>query len=922
MKVYDAESDQTLTAALFSEFEIKDARFQIVFMTNKDGTVVKGIWVNPHIVFELNDVASYFDFVLPDCINFELSIESLSLMYASHASELNFEAVIRNFGSLTLDTQKNTKSNERSYSLDLAFDRKLELAKLPIIGKFCDPGDGFDFKGIKLNYTPEVNFIFSFLSQLVVNKTAIDVNVDYVKSLKPKPKLTALTDPKEQSKETIYWLQVDKSFSVLYFSRIGVSLVESEVKLYLDASFSIALLRLDFYELYVSTSLKKLTDIGFGLGGLMVSLEKPSFSLNGGLYKSHEDALLYNGTLGLRINQYSFQAIGSYGEMSGSGEKTFFAYLMLGLPLGGPPAFFVNGLAFGFGVNRSIRLPELSGIRTFPLVAAAMGESKELSPKTEPKQALNTLSEAIRPDPGQYFISAGIRFLTYGVLETFALLNIEMGNRLVISLLGLSNASIPPKVSGASPIVRAELAIKAVFDMSQGECMISAALTDRSFLFHPDCKLTGGFAIGFWFKGQYSGDFIVTLGGCHHPDFHNIHYPNIQPLGVSWIINDNISFKGEAYFALTPSCMMAGASLKLLCEWGALKAWCYAAADFILQWKPFYYKANVQVSIGASYRISFLGIGTTFKVEIGAGLTLWGPEFSGKIHVNWYIISFTIGFGANNPTKPPAIGWKEFAGSFIPGAYGDQPDKLSIEQSEPPIPARISNVKIADGLLVQFKRSDGTDAYVVDGLRVRFLIEQLTPCSQLSLNAHNLLEQEAQLGIVPMGLSAVKIHQKVTIESIDNEQQSLACLQATVERRNVPAALWSSGEADPNTPMLENMPVGMSVIVKDTDSIVHVLPERGAYEESVLSARETITRQVTYHNPYYAQAKEYPKEPEAVLKAVQTTIGSNTNRDKLLLDTAAHFGTRNQSSMRALANDPQAVLLAVPVLRTIGSSAS
>ncbi|GIO34453.1 MULTISPECIES: DUF6603 domain-containing protein [Paenibacillus] len=924
MRAYDAESAKTLTVVFRSEFYIKDALFQIFFLKDKDGITVSGKWINRDFAFEMNDVAAHFDIEFPDWFNFELFIEKVGLKYVSSEALLKFCADIRHFGKLTLDTRETPNKRKRSYELALDFDQKLEFSSLPVIGRFCDPGDGFHFKGIELCYMPEVELLLTLFSQLVIKQHAVEVNPNYIQSLKPKPqnnlsKLPAIADSSEPPKNTIYWLDINKGFGVLYFSKIGFSLVESRITLYLDASFTIALLRMDFYELYVSTSLKKLTDIGFGLGGLMVTLEKPGFSLTGGLYKSQEEELLYNGILGLKINQYSFQALGSYGEMPGSGEKTFFAYLMLGWPLGGPPYFFVNGLAFGFGVNRSLKLPDLNGVRTFPLVAAAMGDDAGLKPDTPPKQALSALSKSIVPDSGQYFISAGIRFLTYGVLESFVLLNIEMGNRLVISLLGLSNASIPPKVSGVSPIVRAELALKAVVDTSQGEVMLMAALTDRSFLFDPSCKLTGGFAIGFWFKGTYSGDFIVTLGGCHHPAFRNIHYPSIPPLGVTWIINDNISIKGESYFALTPSCMMAGASLKLLFELGGLKAWFFAAADFILKWKPFFYQARVQISVGVSYRISILGIGKTFKVEIGAGLSLWGPEFSGKVRVNWYIISFTIGFGANSPNEPKPIEWGEFADSFIPGAFEDRTAKHTFRLSAAKGEARLSSVSVTDGLLAKYHDAAGREAYVVNGFRAGFLIEQKMPCTELFFNGQKLLQNQAKFGIVPMGLSDVRMEQHVTIKSLDDEQP-LSGLDVVPERKNVPSALWGNNGSDPNAPMMKDMPIGMSVTAKDSFSLVHILPEHGAYEESVLSAREPITKEVVYHPPVFEPAKIYPTEPEKVLKAIRTTIGSNKNRDQLLTETAAAFGTWDHTKMRTLADDPRAVLFAVPVLRTTGSA--
>jgi len=919
MKKNDAESAKSLTVVFHSEFYIKEALFQIALLKDEKGLIVSGEWINRNFSFEMNDVAAYFDIVIPDSFNFELFIETVRLKLATATSQLDFKAVIRDFGALELDSWKSPDKEERHYLLTLTFNRKLELTNLPILGQFCDPGDGFAFKELSLTYTPNVNFIIAFLSQLVIKQHAVDLNVDYIHSLKPKPKDYLLTAGESKTKKTIYWLEINKGFSILYFSKIGVSLVESRVTFYLDASFTIAMLRMDFFELYVSTSLKKLTDIHFGLGGLMVTLQNPTFSLAGGLYKSQEEELLYNGMLGLRFNQYSFQALGSYGELPGSGEKSFFAYLMLGMPMGGPPFFFVNGLALGFGVNRSLKLPDISSVRTFPLVAAAMGDDSELKPNTPPKQALGALSKSIVPEAGQYFLSAGIRFLTYGVLESFALLNIEMGKRLVISLLGLANASMPPKVSGVSPIIRAELALKIVFDPDQGEFLISAALTDRSFLFHQDCKLTGGFAIGFWFKGNYSGDFIVTLGGCHHPAFQNLHYPAIPPLGISWIINSNISVKGEAYFALTPSCMMAGASLKLLFELGSLKAWFFAAADFILKWKPFFYQARVQVSVGVSYRISIFGIGKTFKIELGAGLSLWGPEFSGKVRVNWYIISFTIGFGANSPEEPKPIEWGEFADSFLPGAIEKRQSPYALGYTAQTPEAHLSNVSITDGLLSQYPTKEGREAYVVDGFRAGFMIEHKTPCTALFVNGQNLIKGPIDFGIVPMGLSNVKLEQHVTIKSLKDDR-TVSCLNVEPILKNVPSALWGNKGDNPNAPMLNNMPMGVAIKVNEATSNVHVLPETGGYDEKVLSARESITREVDYHPPVFNPAAAYPTEPERVLSIIHESIGSNRLRELLLQETAAAFGTHHDAHFGKVAHDARAVLFAIPELRTTGSA--
>lgn len=926
MKVQDAES-LDLKVALYSDFYINNALFQLVFLNSPKGTAISGQWINRDFIFKMQEVAEYFGVEFPDCLDFELFIETIRLRYATVNQLIDFNAVIRDFGSLTLSTK--LIGTNRNYSFDMAFNQKLELSSLPIVGQFCDDGDGFLFKKIDLAYTANVEFVFSIVSELRIKKIPLDLSVDYRQSLKKQVKSLGLNA--EQPKNTIYWLKIDKGFSVLYFSQIGVSLNGSDLKLYLDASFTIARLRVDFYELYVSTSLKKLTDIGFGLGGLMVNVETKAFSLIGGLYKSQEEECLYNGLLGLTLSKYSFMALGSYGQLPGSGEMSFFAYLMIGAPMGGPPYFFVTGLALGFGINRTLKLPNLDGVRTFPLVAAAMGDSGALKPDTPPKAALSALSKSIVPIKGQYFFSAGIRFTSFGVLETFLLLNVELGNNVVISLLGLADASLPPKVSGLNPIARAELAIKAVIDIGAGEIIIMAALTDRSFLFHPSCKLTGGFALGFWFGGAYKGDFIVTIGGCHHPQFVNKHYPDIPALGVTWILNKNISVKGEAYFALTPTCMMAGGQLKLLFELGNLKAWFFAAAEFLMQWKPFFYSARVQVSIGVSYRISIFGIGKTFKVEMGAGLSLWGPDFSCEVYIDWYILSFTIGYNNKNDRKPKPIEWGEFAESFIPESTqkskaasqiplpikgGEKRKKAAAESAS--LGTVLSKTSVSGGLLGEYKTSLGEPAYIVDGYNAAFAVDQKTPCSKLYYNGSLVFEFGKSFGIVPMAVSSVSIEQKVSVYK-KGQTTKTAKLFATPSLKNVPSALWGNTDPGINGELLTDAPMGMQLNAANFVEVLHIIPSQGAYKESVLSQRESITKEIRYIRPNFIDPKHYDEEEDVVMETIQKTIIDNERRNNIIEETSFNFGTWNFARFKQIGDNPRVVFFTAPKLRTEGS---
>ena len=71
-------------------------------------------------------------------------------------------------------------------------------------------------------------------------------------------------------------------------------------------------------------------------------------------------------------------AIGSYGTIAGA--PSLFAYALVPFPLGGPPCFFVTGLAGGFGYNRGFIVPSVDQIATFPFVAWASGPASARAP--------------------------------------------------------------------------------------------------------------------------------------------------------------------------------------------------------------------------------------------------------------------------------------------------------------------------------------------------------------------------------------------------------------------------------------------------------------------------------------------------------------------------------------------------------------
>lgn len=503
-----------------------------------------------------------------------------------------------------------------------------------------------------------------------------------------------------------YWFDINKKLSILTLNRAGISYDQGTLGVILDLSVSIIPFTVSLFGAGLQVNIDT-KDVSFLISGFGMEFDNGFLKIGGAFKKSGDK---YAGGLTIGIKSFKITLVGIY-------EKNhFLSYALVNAPLGGPPAFFVTGIAAAFGYNKTLVLPEVDVVPKFPLVEGAIGKPpiklNELITKLDNDKYINDCE-------GQKFISAGIKFTSFNIIESFVLLNVGFGNKVNFSILGVSNLSVPPMVD-QSPIAFAQLALKVVLDPSDGIFSVQAQLTPESFIFHRDCKLTGGFAFFLWFGNhRNSGDFVLSLGG-YHPDYKKPdHYPTVPRVGVNWKITDQLSITGELYFALTPSCIMTGVRMSALYKDGNLKAWFIVQADFLMQWKPFKYSAHACVSLGASYTVNALCIHHTFTIELSADMQFRGPEFSGIIHVKWFIISFTIKFGKESTIPPLKYG--EFSDSFLPSKNDSATNKACALGNKQAQPLTIS----IDGKL--YKEKEGVKYLNVDELS--FLVSSAVPIS-------------------------------------------------------------------------------------------------------------------------------------------------------------------------------------------------
>lgn len=524
----------------------------------------------------------------------------------------------------------------------------------------------------------------------------------------------------------IQWLNIQKSFGPVQFNRIGLQYANKKIWAFLDAGLSLAGLTLTLDGLGVGTPIDKLKP-EFKLLGVSLDYQQGPVEIGASFlrYKvTPKDGAPYDeydGIATIKAEIISVSAIGSYAKVDG--HDSLFIYAVLDYPIGGPPFFLVTGIAAGFGYNRAVRMPDITGVAQFPLVNQAVGGEGSPIPtgigarRNYLQNEISQLRGYIYPKPGEYFLAAGIRFSTFEIIDSFAMVIVSFGQNFELDILGLSTLIVPTPEEGqsVSPLAEVQLELKATFAPAEGFLGIQAQLTSNSFLLSRSCHLTGGFAFFLWFGGVHEGDFVVTLGG-YHPKFRKpAWYPTVPRIGFNWIINSHIYVKGEFYFALSSHALMAGGGLQAVFHLGGIKAWFIIGADFIISWKPYFYDAEIYLDMGVSVTFWLFGR-HTITIHLGADLHIWGPDFSGKARVHLWIITFTVSFGDAAP-KPRPIDWATFKSSFLPNI------------------SKVCSIAVSNGLIRKLEDDQKHSVQVINPKDFSLLINTTIPFTQLTVES-------------------------------------------------------------------------------------------------------------------------------------------------------------------------------------------
>jgi hypothetical protein len=465
-----------------------------------------------------------------------------------------------------------------------------------------------------------------------------------------------------------------------------------------------------------------------------------------------------------------------------NGAPSIFVQAVIDYPLGGPAFFFIEGLVFGFGYNRSLKLPPVEQVSTFPLVALA----REAAAGGSPGDLAARLGDHVVPAEGEYFVTAGVKFTSFKLVEGVVLLAVAFGQQLEIDVLGIATLSSPPRATaGSGPLLmRAELGLVARYQPAAGLLSIEGRLLPDAYLFAEACHLTGGFAFRSW---SATGDFVLTMGGYHTKFKPPAHYPRVPRLGLSWKVDECLSLKADAYFAVTPAAFMAGGHLRANWESGDLHAWFNGGIDCLVAWQPYHYDAHAELAIGASYRTWC----HTFTVELSAALHVWGPPFSGTAHVKWWVFSFDIAFG--DARKPPRA-----RPAKLPTTWHD------VQQGFLPAPADVLSVTAEAGQTAQHGQTTAgsrtnnkrDDLGAINPRELRIRLHSAIPIKSGTALGQPLADPRTDVGIAPMGKSDADWTAAIDVEVLQQGSPvrgRFTCKPCPTTQ--LPAALWGHDRA-------------------------------------------------------------------------------------------------------------------------------
>ena len=797
-----------------------DSAFQADTKVDEEETVFHGSWTALNEQYlELADLTKYVTSSPPQIPkDLDLALKEANFTYVVTKPLFVLDAESANWGTAVFaGTKAETKW---VYFGGVKIDKKIDLTDIPLIGNvlgalntlaideieaiISSPLSEDAAKEIAEHLRPNDPQPEKGMSGVTLSmdfdvggqKFPLELHAGGEKEKEEKQELL-LAAGVEPPEDSTYWVNVQKTLGPVSFQKVGVRYEEERLWILMNASLSGGGLTIEMFGLGVGSPLTTF-EPKFTIEGLGITFAEGPVELSGALFGKLEP-LEFTGALRLKIKQLQIGALGAYCEVED--HPSFFLYALLDFPIGGPPFFFVTGISAGFGFNRKLLIPGVDGVASFPFVEWAAGQGNPPATGADVdigKEVGKVVSEletsgVVAPSVGDYWGAIGVRFTSFEVVDGFALLTIVFGTEFEVDLLGLATVAVP---TPEKPVAQAQLALKASFVPATGLLGISGQLTPQSYVLSKEAHLTGGFAFYSWVSGEHAGDFVLTLGGYSPRYTPPEHYPQVPRLGLNWKVTNELTIKGDLYFALTSSAVMAGGGMSAVWQSGDIRAWFEVEADFLLVFQPFHYYLSAGIHLGASFTIDLWFTSITVSIHLGVGLEIWGPEFAGRATIDLSIISFTIEFGGGSPDTQTTIEWDEFVEKLLPSGTSPQTKSELMAAADPPPP--LLQLRVADGMVKELSETPGELNWIVNGATLKLETQSSIPIKKWTFGERIELVEEGtkpntEFGVGPTGTATEDFESKLEVTVTSKEDSVFGAKWVLA---NVPKALWEPREFD------------------------------------------------------------------------------------------------------------------------------
>jgi hypothetical protein len=544
--------------------------------------------------------------------------------------------------------------------LGIRLDETFKFSNLPLVGNVVTELDKVSVGGLTFFYSDKP--VTDYTMDGIVEKLTVQDGLVFLMELTlpdEQLKFCVPLSAQEGGKQALaadsitYKFQasvpVNKAIGPFEFQKLLFTYEQESVGLGICAAFVTGEISLSLDNLIFTYDIEQ-SKISTALDGLSLKAAASGFSMEGGFVCAEKEKESYSGSVQVKVGNYGLALYGAY---EAKPYPSAFLFGMLNGKLAGAPCFLVTGIAAGFGYSRTLLVPSIESLEDFPLLAVVTG-------KRSVQDLIAKADETFPATSGANWVAAGIVGNSFQMVNLTVLAMALLNQGFSLDLIGRADVAIPK--GAKEPVAEAGLLIKITVDPESGVIPVEGILTEGSYVLSKDCHISGGFAFYMWYGGQHAGDFVISLGGYRNGYEKPEHYPAPSRLKLSWKLSSELNVEGSLYFAMTPSCLMAGGDLQMVFEWKCVYAWFHAYTDILMGWKPYTYAIDIGISLGVKVNLKLYKV----SLELGCDLSIWGPDFSGIAQVHLWIISFSISFGKCKQRPDDTISADEFCQSFLP----------------------------------------------------------------------------------------------------------------------------------------------------------------------------------------------------------------------------------------------------------------